>query len=181
MKNFFTITMLIFLFAACKSPEGNSEKSEKEVDMTDNPFMAESTLPYFAPDFSKINSEHFRPALLEGISQKEAEIKNIAENPEEPTFENTVVALEKSDALLTRVSRVFFAMTSADTNETLQKVNEEIATKLSALNDAVYLNDQLFQRFKTLYDKRESLDLDAESLKLLEDYYEDFIIAGANL
>lgn len=181
MKNFFTITMLIFLFAACKSPEGNSEKSEKEVDMTDNPFMAESTLPYFAPDFSKINSEHFRPALLEGISQKEAEIKNIAENPEEPTFENTVVALEKSDALLTRVSRVFFAMTSADTNETLQKVNEEIAPKLSALNDAVYLNDQLFQRFKTLYDKRESLDLDAESLKLLEDYYEDFIIAGANL
>src|SRR5699024_10971644 len=134
-----------------------------------------------APDFSKIKSEHFQPALLEGMRQQQENVKLIAESSEEPTFENTVLTLAKSRELLTRVSQVFYSLTSAYTNETLHQVESEIAPKLAAHNDEIYLNDRLFHRFKTLYDQKENLDLDPESLKLLENYYENFEMAGANL
>ncbi|MCB0468901.1 MAG: M3 family metallopeptidase, partial [Aequorivita sp.] len=108
-------------------------------------------------------------------------VEAIANSEDEPTFENTVLALEKSGELLNRSSKVFYALAAANTNETLQAVEEEMAPKFAAQKDMIYLNDKLFERFKTLYDKKESLNLDTESLKLLENYYEDFEIAGANL
>ena len=148
---------------------------------TENPLLTESTLPYGAPDFSRIKDEHFKPAMLEGIAQQQKTVNEIANNTAEPTFENTVLALEKSGELLNRASGIFNALAGANTNETLQAIEEEMAPKFAAQNDMIYLNDKLFQRFKKLHDKKESLNLDAESLKLLEEYYEDFEIAGANL
>ena len=148
---------------------------------SNNPLLAESTLPYGAPDFTKIKNDHFKEALLQGIDEKREIIKKIVSSTDPATFENTILALEKSGVLLDRVRNVFSALTGAHTNDTLQAVQEEMAPKFSELRDAIYLNDKLFQRVKTLYNKKESLDLDAESLKLLETYFEDFEIAGANL
>ncbi|HZW76800.1 MAG TPA: M3 family metallopeptidase [Flavobacteriaceae bacterium] len=148
---------------------------------TDNPFFAESSLPYYAPDFSKIKTEHFRPALLEGIKQKKENIQAIAENVDQPTFENTIIALEKSGEMLDRTRSVFSALSSADTNDEIQAVSEELAPQFSDLSDGIYLNDKLFQRVKTLYENRDNLGLDSESKRLLEKYYTDFVIAGANL
>ncbi len=181
MKKISAIFILALAITACKdSPKEINETNEDTMEQ-ENPLLVESTLPYFAPDFSKIKEEHFKPAMLEGIKQQNAAIDQIASSTEEPTFENTVLALEKSSETLGRARRVFGALTSADTNETLQAINEEMAPKFSALQDAIYLNEKLFQRFKTLYENRENLDLDSESIKLLENYFEDFEIAGANL
>ncbi|HBC05438.1 MAG TPA: dipeptidyl carboxypeptidase II, partial [Aequorivita sp.] len=130
---------------------------------------------------SKIKDEHFKPAMLEGIEQQKKAVEAIANSEDEPTFENTVIALEKSGELLNRSSQIFYALAGANTNEALQAIEEEMAPKFAAQNDMIYLNDKLFKRFKTLHDKKETLNLDAESLKLLEEYYEDFEIAGANL
>lgn len=179
MKQSITFLVLAVLFSACNDADKKNTKDETTVD--DNPFFVESSLSYYAPDFSKIKKEHFKPALLKGIEEKEKNIEAIANNSEEPTFENTIVAMEKSGELLTRTSRVFYALSSADTNETIQEVSEELAPKLSELNDGIYLNDKLFQRVKTLHDQKDDLGLDAESLKLLEEYFEDFQVAGANL
>src|SRR5690606_34908622 len=148
---------------------------------TDNPFFGESSLPYYAPDFSKIKIEHFRPALLEGIKQKKENIQAIAENVDQPTFENTIIALEKSGEMLDRTRSVFSVLSSADTNDEIQAVSEELAPQFSDLSDGIYLNDKLFQRVKTLYENRDNLGLDSESKRLLEKYYTDFVIAGANL
>ncbi|MCK0133589.1 M3 family metallopeptidase [Arenibacter sp. S6351L] len=148
---------------------------------SNNPLLAESTLPYGAPDFTKIKNDHFKEALLQGIDEKREIIKKIVSSTDPATFENTILALEKSGVLLDRVRNVFLALTGAHTNDTLQAVQEEMAPKFSELRDAIYLNDKLFQHVKTIYNKKESLDLNAESLKLLETYFEDFEIAGANL
>ena len=143
--------------------------------------MKESALPYYAPDFSKIKNEHFEPAILEGIAQNKAQIEEIANNEEQATFENTLVALEKSGALLNRTLAVFNSLSSAHTNETIQNVETKVAPLLAELSDAMYLNTKLFERIKYLHSNMESLGLDAESEKLLQDYFEDFVIAGANL
>lgn len=148
---------------------------------TENPFMKVSTLPFQAPDFTKIKNSHFAPALEEGIKQQLAEIEQIADNPEEPTFENTLVALEKSGKLLTRTLNVFEMLSGANTNDTLQDLQEEIAPKLAGLQDAITLNDNLFNRIKTIYQKKNELDLDNESTRLLQYYYDEFTRAGANL
>lgn len=174
---------LAILIVACNNSKekDNQNKSEEQMTNSENPLLSESTLPYGAPDFSKIKNEHFKPAMLEGIAQQQKAIAAIANSVEEPTFENTVVALEKSGELLNRSSTIFYALAGSNTNETIQAVEEEMAPKFAAINDEIYLNEKLFQRFKTLYNKKASLNLDAESLKLLEEYYEDFEIAGANL
>ena len=164
-----------FSLASC---DNNTDSS---ANLKDNPFMEESTLPYFAPDFDKIKNEHFKPAFLEGMKQQTEAISQITTNKEEPTFDNTVIAIEKSNELLSRVSRTFSALTGAHTNPELQEVQTFLAPKLSAHYDAIYLNDALFQRLKTLFNKKNELGLDSESLKLLENYYENFEIAGANL
>ena len=183
MKKIFLLLLLASSLIACNNLKKDSSENtaEMKTDTIENPFFAESTLPYHAPDFTKIKDSHYQPALQKGIDEQRAAIERIANNPEAPTFENTVVALEKSDAVLTRVEQVFNAMTAANTNDTLQAIQEEMSPKLAALEDAMYLNDKLYQRFKTLSAASDSLNLDAEATKLLEDYMEDFNIAGANL
>ncbi|HEV7778127.1 MAG TPA: peptidyl-dipeptidase Dcp, partial [Luteibacter sp.] len=146
-----------------------------------NPFFAQSTLPFQAPPFDKIKDSDFQPAIEEGMKQQLAEVEKIADQGDAPTFENTLVAMEKSGVLLDRVQHVFSALTSANTNDTLQKIEEEEAPKLAAHSDAIYLNPKLFQRIQTLYDQRDKLNLDPESARLLEVYYIDFVHAGAKL
>lgn len=173
---------LALILGACKDSKEKDNTNQKEEQMDqENPLLSESTLPYGAPDFSKLNDAHYEPAMLEGIRQQKATVEEIANNQEEPTFENTVIALEKSGELLQRSRQVFSALISANTNDKLQEINDAMAPKFAEQRDAIYLNENLFQRFKTLYEKRESLNLDPESLKLLTEYYEDFKIAGANL
>ncbi|MGF1671195.1 MAG: M3 family metallopeptidase, partial [Balneolaceae bacterium] len=149
--------------------------------MNNNPFFAQSTLPFEAPDFSIIRDEHYMPAFVEGMRIQKNEMEAIANNPDAPTFENTIVAMEKSGDMLTRVQRVFFNMTSAHTNEKIQEIQAEVAPRLASHNDDIYLNAALFSRVEELYNNRDELALDSESQKLLYDTHRDFIRAGANL
>lgn len=149
--------------------------------MQSNPLLVQSSLPYGAPDFTQIKNEDFKPAIEEGMKEQMAEIEAIANNPEPPTFENTLVAMEKSGQTLSRARGVFGLLSGANTNPDIQKTEEELAPLLAAHNDAILLNDKLFQRVKSIYNERESLNLDAESLKLVEYYYQRFELSGANL
>jgi peptidyl-dipeptidase Dcp len=146
-----------------------------------NPLLVPSPLPFEAPPFDKIKDADFRPALEEGMRQQLAEVDAIAENPAAPTFDNTLVALEKSGLTLTRVEQAFNALSSANTNDLLQKLQEEIAPKLSAHHDAILLNSKLFRRIDSLYERRAQLKLDAESARLLDYIHQQFTMAGANL
>ena len=145
-----------------------------------NPFTNPSTLEYELPDFTQIKDEHYLPAFYEGCARQLAEVEKILAEPE-ITFENTLVALEKSGATLHRMLVVFYNKSSADTNETINSIESEIAPKLAAHEDAVKLNPQLFQRIQYLFEKRASLALDSESTYLIERYYRDFVHAGAAL
>ncbi len=166
---------IIFANQNNNSPKGNMKTDRK------NPFFEPSKLPLQAPPFDKIENNDFKPALEEGMKQELKEINKIADNPAPPTFENTFIPFEKSGQLLNRVSMVFNAVTSANTNSLLQKVQEEEAPKLAAHHDAIFLNTKLFQRVKEVYDKRNSLKLDHESMKLVSYFYKKFVHAGANL
>jgi peptidyl-dipeptidase Dcp len=146
-----------------------------------NPFFAPSTLPFQAPPFDKIKDEDFQPAMEAGMAQEEAEIEAIANNPDAPTFDNTIVALEKSGQLLERVDAVFGGVTGANTNPALQKVKTIEAPKLAAHQDFIHLNTKLFSRIAVIYKERATLKLDAESLRLVEKTYDRFVHAGANL
>jgi peptidyl-dipeptidase Dcp len=147
----------------------------------DNPFASDSSLPYRLPPFAKIGDADFRPAFDAGIAQDRQEIDAIAANAAAPTFDNTIVAMERSGLLLDRVYRVFFNLVSCNTDPEMEKIEAEMAPKLSANDDATELNAALFARVKALYDQRASLGLDAESLRLLERYHTRFIRAGAQL
>ncbi|MGB7150500.1 MAG: M3 family metallopeptidase, partial [Terriglobales bacterium] len=147
----------------------------------DNPFYAPSTLPFHAPPFDKIKDDDFQPAIEAGMAQQQAEVLAIADNPAPPTFDNTIVAMEKSGQLLDRATAVFFGVTGANTNPTLQKVRTIEAPKLAAHQDFIYLNAKLFARVAAIYKQRADLHLDPESLRLIERYYDDFVHAGANL
>ncbi len=146
-----------------------------------NPFFARSPLPFQAPPFDKIRDEDFQPAIEAGMAQQRAEVTAIADSPDAPTFDNTLVAMEKSGQLLERVTAVFNAVTSANTNDTLQKVKTIEAPKLAAQHDFIYLNTKLFARIEAIYTRRATLKLDPESLRLVERYHDDFVHAGANL
>ncbi|MGE5424918.1 MAG: peptidyl-dipeptidase Dcp [Syntrophothermus sp.] len=154
---------------------------EKAKDLSSNPFIHASTLPFQAPDFTKIKDSDFAPAFEEGFKIDSAEIGTIANNQESPTFENTLVAMEKSGELVRRVNGVFNMLSGANTDSVLQKLNEVIAPKLAAQHDAIYLNKKLYERIETIYRKKDTLNLDKESLRLLEYYHDEFIRAGANL
>ncbi|OOG65424.1 dipeptidyl carboxypeptidase II [Rhodanobacter sp. B04] len=149
--------------------------------MTSNPFFAASTLPYQAPPFDKIHDADYQPAIEEGMKQQLAEIEKIADNPDAPTFENTYVAMEKSGAMLNRVMAVFGGVTGANTDDALQKVQENVAPELAAHQDAIYLNSKLFQRVEAVYNQRDTLKLDPESARLVEVVYKGFVHAGAKL
>ncbi|MDN5627584.1 MAG: M3 family metallopeptidase [Weeksellaceae bacterium] len=145
--------------------------------MADNPFFHKSSLQYQAPEFDKIKDEHFKPAFDFGLKQHTQEIEKIANNPEKPTFENTVVAMEKSGEVLNRATIVFYNLTSSNTNPTLQKLEEDYAPIFASHSDNIYLNDKLYQRIKNISDN----GLDAESKRLLQYYRQNFEIAGAAL
>jgi len=140
-----------------------------------------STLPFHAPPFDKIKDEDYQPAIEAGMSQELTEIQSIADNPAPPTFENTLVAMEKSGELLDRASNAFDGVVGANTNPALEKVQADEAPKLAAFRDAIYLNAKLFARVSTIYNQRESLHLDPESLRLLQVTYDEFVRSGANL
>jgi peptidyl-dipeptidase Dcp len=146
-----------------------------------NPFYAPSTLPFHAPPFDKIKDADYQPAIEAGIAQKIEETQVIANNPAEPTFENTFVAMEKSGRLIDRVMEVFNGVSGANMNPVLQKVQDAEAPKLAAMQDAIYLNAKLFQRVSAIYEKRHALHLSAESLRLVEYDYQQFELAGARL
>ncbi len=146
-----------------------------------NPFYAPSTLPFQAPAFDKIKDSDYQPAIEAGMAQQLEEIRAIAHSPDKPTFENTIVAMEKSGRLLDRVMSVFDAVTGANTDPTLQGVQAAEAPKLAAHEDAIYLDSQLYRRVEAIYEQREKLKLDPESLRLVEYYHREFVHAGANL
>ncbi|WP_425281006.1 peptidyl-dipeptidase Dcp [Mixta intestinalis] len=146
-----------------------------------NPFSQPSTLPFQAPPFDRIKDSDYLPAIMAGIAEKQQEVARIADDTQPPTFENTYVALERSGELLRRVMNVFSAMTSANTNDQLQKIDEETAPKLAALDDEIYLNSKLFARLDRVYQQREQLNLDAESRRLVEVTWQAFQLAGASL
>lgn len=146
-----------------------------------NPFYSVSTLPFQVPAFDKIKNSDFKPAIEEGIRQQMAEIQTITNNPAAPTFGNTLVEMEKTGRLLSRVGAVLNVLTGAYTNPELQKVEQEMAPRLAANNDAIYLNTKLFKRVEAVYNQRQKLKLDAESARLIENYYKNFVTAGAKL
>ncbi len=172
MKHFLLIVALtIISVTACKNSE-----------MNENPFLNEKYgTPFEVPPFEKIKAEYYMPAYLKGIEEQKKEIRDIITNKQVPDFENTIKALEYSGALLTKVGRVFGALNSANTNDTLQKINKELSPILSRHRDDINLNDTLFMRVKAVYENREKYNLTEEEKKVLEDTYKSFIRNGAAL
>jgi peptidyl-dipeptidase Dcp len=146
-----------------------------------NPFFAPSALQFHAPAFDQIKDADYQPALEEGMRQQLAEIVAIADNPQPPTFANTIEAMERSGELLTRTAKVFSNLVQSNTNDTFDKIDSEESPKLAAHQDSIYLNAKLFARVKALYDTRDGLGLDRESKYLVERYYRNFVRAGALL
>ncbi len=172
----------IFFMGGCTVPTPKTITMESTTVSTEqNPFYTESSLYMKYPEFDKIKNKHYTPAFEKGMADHMAEIDAIAERADSPTLENTIISMEKSGALLDRVATVFFALTSANTNDEMEKIRSEMAPKLSAHSDQILLNGKLFHRVKTIYEQRDQLGLDAESKRLVEKYYTDFIRSGANL
>lgn len=146
-----------------------------------NPLLAPSSLPYQLPPFDQIKDEHFTPAFEQGMKDQLQEVAVIAQNSAAPTFANTIVALERSGQLLTRVNALFSNLAGANTNPQLQDIEAAMAPKLAAHTDAILLDSALFARVQALYEKRDALDLDPEAKRVLERYYKDFVRAGAKL
>ena len=147
----------------------------------DNPFFSAYENEYGAPPFDKIKTEHYMPAFIEGIKQHQAEIDAIANSSDEPTFANTIEALDYSGDLLNKVNAVFFNLYSSTSNEEMEKIATEVSPLLSEHNDNMYLNEKLFEKVKTLYNNKAKLGLTAEQARLLDDYYKNFIRSGAAL
>ena len=157
------------------------EAQEKKENTTMNPFFQAYNTPFNVPPFDKIKTEHFKPAILEGISTHQAEINVIANNMQSATFENTILAMENAGELLSNVNIVFSNLNSANTNKEIQDIAKEMAPNLSAHRDNIYLNEKLFAKVKTLWDKKETLGLNLEQAKILDNAYKDFVRSGANL
>nr|WP_255402342.1 M3 family metallopeptidase [Tenacibaculum sp. SG-28] len=148
---------------------------------TANPLLSESTLDYGAPDFNNIQPQHFLPAILKAMQLQENEILEITNNSALPSFENTILALEESDRVLDRVRSIFYAVAGANTNNTIKKIQKELAPKFSVHTDNIMLNSQLFQRIKEVYATIDTQSLDDESKHLTKEYYKNFVKAGADL
>jgi peptidyl-dipeptidase Dcp len=146
-----------------------------------NPFFTASPLPFQAPPFDRIKDSDYQPALEEGMRRQLAEIQRIADDPEPPTFANTIEAMERSGELLTRVSKVYNSMLQANTSDALQKVDAVEAPRIAAHQDEISLNPKLFARVKAIHDRKDALGLDAEAKRLVERYYKNFVRAGAQL
>ena len=147
----------------------------------ENPLLKESSAPFGAPEFDKIKNEHYLPAFEAGIAEAKAEIDAIVANQEEPTFENTIEAMEVSGQTLNNVAGIFFNLMEADTNDEMQQIAEKVSPMLTEYSMYVSLNPELFQRVKAVYEKRNELGLAPDQMKLLEDNYKSFVRGGANL
>lgn len=171
-KSFIPFMVMAAMFVGCNT--------ENKIQ-TDNPLLLEYETPFNVPPFDKIKDEHFKPAFEEALKRHNLEIDSITNNKEEPTFENTIVALENAGSLLNNVSTIFYNLNSANTNDSLQAIAQEMAPKLSAHSDEINLNAKLFQRVKFVYDNQNKFALDSEDKKLLEETYKGFVRSGANL
>jgi peptidyl-dipeptidase Dcp len=177
MKRQITWTLALSVAASLPLLAKPAAKSATRI----NPLFSASTLLYHAPPFNKIKDSDYRTAIIEGMKRNIVEIEKIANAKSAPTFENTIVPMERSGELLTRAAKIFFALTQANTNDTLQKAEAELAPKLAAHGDAIYLNPRLFARVKAIYDQRASLGLTPDAQFLVERYYRNFVRAGAEL
>lgn len=160
---------------------GCKNNTDMDSNLKDNPFLSEWGTPYNIPDFSKIKTEHYMPAFEEGMRQQKAEIDAIVNNTEAPTFENTILAYEYSGQLLKEVSAIFFNLSECENSKEMEAIEEKVTPLLSAHGDDIALNAKLFARIKAVYDQRESLNLNAEQARLLEETYKGFVRSGANV
>ena len=173
--------------AACSGKESTpvsdtqTPAAQQPADASTNPLLSASTLPFQAPPFDRIKDSDYLSAFNEGMKQHLAEVRKIADNAEPATFDNTIEALERSGETLDRVSRVFFGLVQADTNEARQKIQEEVAPKLAEHQDEISLDPKLFARIKSIYDQRDALGLDPVQKRLVERDYQEFVRAGAQL
>jgi peptidyl-dipeptidase Dcp len=179
-------TALCLPLIGCGNQPGNGSSDapgngQAAVPAEANPFFQASTLPLEFPPFDQIRNEHYGPALARGMEEHRAEVEAIAANSDNATFDNTIVAMERSGQLLGRVTRVFSNLSGAHTNEEIEKVQAEFSPLLAAHQDAISLNAELFARVESLHEDRDALGLDPESQRLLERYYTDFVRAGAKL
>ena len=170
MSSFRTLCLGVVALMAVGTAQGHGADT--------NPFFQPSTLPFQTEPFDRIKDSDFPPAFAEAMKQQLVEIKAIANNAAPPTFDNTIVAMEKSGRMLDRVSNVFFTLTGANTDAALEKIEAAVSPKLAAHQDAIYLDPKLFARVEAIYNKRMSLRLDPESLQLLEIYHQSFLRAG---
>ena len=170
MKNLIiSLSIISMLLSSC----GNAQN--------DNPFFSEWNTPYGVAPFDKIENEHFKPAFLAGMEEQKLEIDAITSNPDEPTFENTIKTYEYSGDLLSRVSRIFGALNSANTSDEIQAINLDMSPLLSKHSDDIALNEKLFEKVKSVYDNRDKFNLNEEENRLLDEMYKDFVRSGANL
>ena len=186
MKHPLTLALAIALGTAAspalaQTADTAPARSTSAEALKGNPFAVESTLPLQYPHFDRIRDEHFAPAFDAGMAEQLAEVRAIADNPEPATFENTIIPLEKSGAVLGRAMRVFFNLVGTDTNDTRKKLQADYSAKFAAHRDAISLDPKLFARIKALHDDRANLGLDAEGVRLVEEYYKDLVRAGAAL
>jgi peptidyl-dipeptidase Dcp len=177
-KNFILILVLIgLLFAACSK----TEETPAEAPADGNPFFSEWTTPFEVPPFDKIKPEHFIPAYEKGMEEEKAEIEEIVNNTEAPSFDNTIVALDRAGKLLSTVSRVFGGLSGANTNDEIKAIQKQMAPRLAAHRDEISLNKQLFERVKAVYEQRDELNLNDEQMYLLENLYKRYVRNGAEL
>ncbi|MCZ7611563.1 MAG: M3 family metallopeptidase [Ignavibacterium sp.] len=172
MRNFISVFLLIAVLS--------SGISAQQMNIN-NPFFTEYTTPFQTPPFDKIKNEHYLPAFYEGIKIKRAEIDAVINNPDKPTFDNTIAAIEKSGELLKKVSRVFSNISGSNGDDETQKIAETITPELSKLNNDIFLNEKLYHRIKSINDEKDKLNLTAEQLKVLDNYYTDFTRNGIGL
>lgn len=172
-------TLMTGALAGCSTQD--TKATNVTAVQTQNPLFQASTLQYQAPDFNVIKDEHFQPALEQGIKEHYQEILAIANNPAAPTFDNTIVAMEKSGALLTRASSVFYNLAGSNSNPALRKIQGEMAPKMAAHSDNINLNPALFARIEAIYNDRNNSGLTPEAVRLVEVYHQRFIMAGAKL
>ena len=187
------LALALFVLAGCgkaPAPRPQTEDAGQDVasktetmssDEQSNPFFTASTLPYASPPFDRITDDHYLPAFERGMQEQLAEIEAIASDPQPPSFENTIVAMERSGRTLDRVQRVFSNLNGAHTNPRMQEIQKTVAPQIAAHQDAIFLNGPLYERVRSLHEQRQALGLDAESLRLLERYHTDFVRAGARL
>jgi len=181
IRNLFLATTAVAIATSATAAPAPRKASAAATLSASNPFAKPSTLPLGTPDFSKIRDADYLPALLAGMAEQKREVMAIANNPAAPNFTNTLVALERSGALLERANLAFSAVNGANTNDTLQATDTKTAPLFAAHNDFIFLNAKLFQRVKSLHDRQAALGLNPEQAKLLDVYYKQFVHAGAEL